>query len=94
MPVSKITEPNGIKNEGSTCYVNSQMQCLYAIAPIRDSVMNYPEGFNDRLMHRLQDLFYEMRFSKRSETTARNFLIEYGFRDNDFDTQKDVNEFN
>ena len=45
-------------------------------------------------MHRLQDLFYEMRFSKRSETTARNFLIEYGFRDNDFDTQKDVNEFN
>ena len=55
---------NGINNEGTTWYANSQIQWLFAIAPIRNSVMNYPNPEFYSELYCLQDLFYKMQFEK------------------------------
>ncbi|KAJ2304213.1 ubiquitin-specific protease ubp2, partial [Coemansia sp. RSA 2706] len=36
--------PAGLKNIGNTCYLNSILQCLFSILPIRKAVMSYGDG--------------------------------------------------
>ncbi|KAJ1741723.1 ubiquitin-specific protease ubp2 [Coemansia sp. RSA 1086] len=36
--------PIGLKNIGNTCYLNSILQCLFSILPIRKAVMCYGDG--------------------------------------------------
>lgn len=46
-PTTKLaTDPNtppGLHNIGNTCYLNSLLQYLFSVAPVRELVVNYPE---------------------------------------------------
>ncbi|KAJ2807072.1 ubiquitin-specific protease ubp2 [Coemansia guatemalensis] len=49
--------PVGLKNIGNTCYLNSILQCLFSILPIRQAVMCYGDGttWNEKLVVGRQD---------------------------------------
>lgn len=38
-----LTLPVGLHNIGNTCYLNSLLQYLFTVKPIRDIVLNYDE---------------------------------------------------
>lgn len=41
---SDPTTPPGLKNIGNTCYLNSLLQYLYTVTPVRDLVLKYPQN--------------------------------------------------
>lgn len=49
--------PVGLDNIGNTCYLNSLLQYLYTVKPVRDVVLNYNQfelGLSDEdIQHRL-----------------------------------------
>ncbi|KAJ2083551.1 ubiquitin-specific protease ubp2 [Coemansia sp. RSA 988] len=49
--------PVGLKNIGNTCYLNSILQCLFSILPIRQAVMCFGDGstWNEKLVVGRQD---------------------------------------
>lgn len=48
--------PVGLDNIGNTCYLNSLLQYLYTVEPVRDVVLNYPDVelglFDDSIQQR------------------------------------------
>ena len=58
----------GLKNAGATCYMNSVLQQLYMISPIRDRVMQVEELANDLIWQSEED----ERREKERETNRKN----------------------
>lgn len=46
-PPQRLNEPRGLNNIGNTCYLNSLLQYLYTIKPLREMVCNFDEYKQD-----------------------------------------------
>jgi ubiquitin C-terminal hydrolase len=69
-PLGVIEQPdiNGLKNIGSTCYINSIIQALFHIPKFRQLIFNcsiiHTKSSNP--LFELQKLFYKMQFEKKT----------------------------
>jgi len=56
-PPQRINEPRGLNNIGNTCYLNSLLQYLYTIKPLRELVCNfdkYKQDLDEQSIHEKQ----------------------------------------
>ena len=60
---NKCADACGLRNMGSTCYMNSVLQQLYATPSFLSLFMK--ENFESEEMKKLQDVFLRMKFSQR-----------------------------
>ena len=85
----------GIQNEGSTCYMNSTLQILYFLRPLRKTILDF-EG-KSSLMRAIKRIFIDL-LDVSSETAyltsadASELLSAYG-RFPDPRKQQDIHEF-
>lgn len=49
-----LSEPVGLRNEGSTCYLNSTIQCLYMIKRLRKAI--FTAETEDKVIHQFRYL--------------------------------------
>ena len=63
----------GLKNLGSTCYINSIFQQLFHLLPIRYLIMTATIKDDDDLIL-IQDLFKKMAFSQRPYCNTKSFV--------------------
>lgn len=60
----------GLKNAGATCYMNSVLQQLYMIAPIRNRVLEVVESATD-LVRQLEEEEKETTSKKNKEEVRK-----------------------
>lgn len=82
----------GIKNEGTTWYVNSCLQTLFIIAPLRKAVFKMPTDGESQIPLCLQRVFYNLEFSNTWVSTAE-LLNSFGWQNEEINQQHDVSEF-
>lgn len=83
----------GIKNEGTTCYINSLLQTLFIIAPLRKAVFKMPSDEHNTIPLCLQRIFYNLQFSKEPVRIS-DLLRSFGWQTHEANIQHDVMEFN
>ena len=73
--------PVGLHNIGNTCYLNSLLQYLYTVKPVRDLVMNYEQVKlnldDDEIQHRRIG-GHKMQIDRGEAVVARAFTEELG----------------
>ena len=88
------TLPKGLKNFGNTCYLNSSLQLLYSIPPIKYLILS---SFTDGLVTRsLNFIFNKLSYSFLSSTHSKKLINSYlDYDDNPINPleQKDAGEF-
>ena len=85
----------GLRNLGSTCYLNSVFQQLFAIDNFQQSLLtsNFEDG---SVSNSLQSLFWKMRLTKRPYVDTADFCKIFKFNDGDdlnVYQQQDATEF-
>lgn len=65
----------GLKNFGSTCYMNSMLQVLNNVGPFRNSLMNVNSELN--LIKELKKLFAGLYFSERLDYAPGDLLAAF-----------------
>eukprot|EP00742_Colponemidia_sp_Colp-10_P010339 GILJ01011350.1.p1 GENE.GILJ01011350.1~~GILJ01011350.1.p1 ORF type:complete len:1306 (+),score=226.14 GILJ01011350.1:105-4022(+) len=86
----------GLKNQGATCYLNSLIQTLYCLAPLRQAVYSLPtdnEEISSSIPLALQKLFYKLHSSEKSVGT-KALTKSFGWNSYEAFTQHDVQELN
>ena len=86
----------GLKNQGTTCYLNSLLQSLFHLPAFRKIVYAMPiTGSEDEIESvplNLQRLFYQMQFSKNPCSTT-DLTKSFGWNGDEVYQQQDVEEF-
>eukprot|EP00743_Colponemidia_sp_Colp-15_P009785 GILK01010717.1.p1 GENE.GILK01010717.1~~GILK01010717.1.p1 ORF type:complete len:1303 (+),score=261.81 GILK01010717.1:216-4124(+) len=86
----------GLKNQGATCYLNSLIQTLYCLTPLRQAVYSLPtdnEEISTSIPLALQKLFYKLHSSDKSVGT-KALTKSFGWNSYEAFTQHDVQELN
>jgi ubiquitin carboxyl-terminal hydrolase 48 len=87
--------PVGLRNLGNTCYLNAQLQCLYALESFRRAIYSYPEppfsSQSSQVLLALQALFASMEGGKQSVCDPSPLLQLLQL---DTSEQQDPSEFN
>lgn len=84
----------GLQNLGATCYVNSVVQLVFSIEPIRNFIIS--TNFDDPSMKAMSNLFTEMLYSKPNYIDMHKFAANWkGFDGMSIRPreQQDANEF-
>lgn len=66
-PPQRINEPRGLNNIGNTCYLNSLLQYLYTIKPLRELVCNFDKYKQDLD----EQSIYEKQIGQESVSLAK-----------------------
>lgn len=83
----------GMKNEGTTCYINALLQTLFIIAPLRKAVFSMQSDEHNTIPLCLQRIFNNLQFSDEPIRTI-DLLRSFGWQTHEANTQHDVTEFN
>ncbi|MBQ3944930.1 MAG: ubiquitin carboxyl-terminal hydrolase [Alphaproteobacteria bacterium] len=60
MQITKNHLPNGIYNEGGTCYLSAALQCLYNSAPIRTAIQDLSQSPQNKLAQDINNIFIQL----------------------------------
>ena len=60
MQITKNNLPNGIYNEGGTCYLSAALQCLYNSAPIRTAIQDLSQSPQNKLAQDINNIFIQL----------------------------------
>ena len=79
--ITKDIKPRGLNNIGSTCYMNSVIQCLYHIFDLSNELMKlYKKNIlNDTLLKKLPmtyeflDVIFDLSFGKKNSISPYQF---------------------
>ena len=87
----------GLKNLGSTCYMNSMMQQIFMIESFRKGILAAEcPGKEDSMLYQLQYLFYCLQFSVKQYVNTKAFaatIKDYEGNPINLNEQMDVDEF-
>ena len=82
----------GLYNAGSTCYLNSMIQCLFQSKQFR-SVLCSAEDNSSPVVNELKRLFTSLVHSSRSAVATKDLLAAFGWTKGQTNEQHDVHEF-
>ena len=80
MQITKNHLPNGIYNEGATCYLNAALQCLYNSAPIRTAIQKLSQSPQNKLAQYINKIFIKLETGNAGSVNfngAINGLAQY-----------------
>ena len=85
----------GLRNQGSTCYLNSLLQALYHLTAFRAAIYNMPtsddKSPNDSIPLALQRLFFRLE-SGISPVETTELTASFGWSEHDSFVQHDIHE--
>eukprot|EP00659_Diplonema_papillatum_P013080 gene13080-20176_t len=85
------TAHTGLVNLGSTCYLNSLIQCFYHIPYFRGAVFDMRREVDDSMPSALQFLFHSMS-SQREPASTKQLTDSFGWDKEELVTQHDLHE--
>lgn len=83
----------GLINAGSTCYLNSVLQCLYQTPEFLKLLFDIPEANATPVVKELKRLFSFMRHSSRTSLSTKDLLAAFGWANAQAHEQHDAHEF-
>lgn len=83
----------GLINAGSTCYLNSVLQCLYQNPEFLKILFDIPEANSTAVVKELRRLFSFMRHSSRTALSTKDLLAAFGWANAQAHEQHDAHEF-
>ena len=82
----------GLVNLGSTCYLNSLVQCLFHLPYFRGQVYNMKRDVEQCLPSALQLLFHTMEQNKGRPASTKHLTDSFGWNPEELATQQDLHE--
>ena len=85
----------GLKNLGSTCYINTILQIFYNIPLLRESLLSCDTSFNEgkNCLYQLKKVFYSLRYLLTNFYTPTSFIENFDNEKLDPKIQMDIFEF-
>ena len=85
----------GLKNLGSTCYINTILQIFYNIPLLRESLLSCETPFSDgkNCLYQLKKVFYSLRYLLTNFYTPTSFIENFDNEKLDPKIQMDIFEF-
>ncbi|XP_043404912.1 uncharacterized protein LOC114022685 isoform X4 [Chelonia mydas] len=80
----------GLRNQGSTSYLNSLLQCLFFTRELREAILSFDNGGDSSIVCQLQKLFQELKCNESAPST-KGITKCLGVRD--VHQQQDVAEY-